>query len=96
MQIDDINKRAINLVIEVIKLKEEVLAQLLECRIFANLYSLLIDHILREARFYLKSLEDLQKRAKSTNDILAQEIFWDRIMKEHALFIRGTFRSNRK
>ena len=89
MQIDDINKRAINLVIEVIKFKEKVLAQLLECRIFANLYSLLIDHILREARFYLKSLEDLQKRAKSTNDILAQEIFWDRIMKEHALFVRG-------
>ena len=63
--------------------------QLTQCEIFANLYSLLIDHILREARFYLKSLRDIQNRIKPSNDIIDQEIFWDTIMKEHALFIRG-------
>lgn len=88
-QVDNINQRAINLVIEVIKFKEKVLAQLLECKMFANLYQLLVDHILREARFYLKSLEDIQMGVKHAKDILEQEVFWDTIMKEHALFIRG-------
>mgnify|MGYP001205244303 CR=1 FL=1 len=88
-QINNINQRAINLVIEVIKFKEKVLAKLLKCNVFANLYQLLIDHILREAKFYLKSLEDIQSRVKPTNDILEQEVFWDTIMKEHAFFIRG-------
>ena len=55
---------------------------------FANLYQLLIDHILREAKFYLMSLENVQKRIKPITDILEQE-YWDTIMKEHALFIRG-------
>lgn len=88
-QINNINQRAINLVIEVIKFKEKVLAKLLKCNVFANLYQLLIDHILRKAKFYLKSLEDIQSRVKPTNDILEQEVFWDTIMKEHAFFIRG-------
>lgn len=89
MKVDNINTRAINLVMEVIKYKEKVLTQLLNCEIYANLYSLLVDHILREAKFYLKALEDIQKRVKPANGILEQEIFWDTIMKEHALFIRG-------
>lgn len=88
-RIDNINKRAINLVIEVIKFKEKVLAKLLECKMFANLYQLLIDHILREAKFYLMALENIQKQIKPITDILEQEIFWDTIMKEHAFFIRG-------
>ncbi|WP_025640887.1 DUF2935 domain-containing protein [Schnuerera ultunensis] len=88
-RIDNINKRAINLVIEVIKFKEKVLAKLLECKMFANLYQLLIDHILREAKFYLMALENIQKQTKPITDILEQEIFWDTIMKEHAFFIRG-------
>ncbi|CCQ94238.1 conserved hypothetical protein [[Clostridium] ultunense Esp] len=88
-RIDNINKRAINLVIEVIKFKEKVLAKLLECKMFANLYQLLIDHILREAKFYLMALENVQKQTKPITDILEQEIFWDTIMKEHAFFIRG-------
>lgn len=89
MKVNEINQRAINLVIEIIQYKEKVLAQLLSCKMFANLYSLLVDHILREAKFYLGSLRDVQKRIKPVNDILAQEIFWDTIMKEHALFVRG-------
>lgn len=89
MKVDRINQRAINLIIEVIRYKEKVLALLLGCKMFANLYSLLVDHILREAKFYLGALGDIQKRIKPVNDILAQEIFWDTIMKEHALFVRG-------
>lgn len=89
MQVSNINQRAINLVMEVIKFKEKVLSLLLSCKMFANLYSLLVDHILREAKFYLNSLEDIEKRMKPKNGIIEQEIFWDTIMKEHAQFIRG-------
>jgi len=88
-QAEDINQRAMNLVREVIKFKEKVLAKRLECKIYVNLYQLLIDHILREARYYLNLLEDIQNRTKSMKNILEQQVFWDTIMQEHALFIRG-------
>ena len=85
----DLNQRAINLVKEVIKFKEMVLSLLLSCNIFAALYPLLVEHILREAKLYLSNLEDLQQMMRPDNSILEQEIFWDIIMEEHALFIRG-------
>ncbi|NMA87137.1 MAG: DUF2935 domain-containing protein [Tissierellia bacterium] len=85
----DLNQRTINLVKEVIQFKEMVLALLLSCNIFAALYPLLIEHILREAHLYLRNLMDLQKNMKPEDGILEQEIFWDTIMGEHALFIRG-------
>ena len=85
----ELNNRIINLVVEVIKFKEKVLAQLLSCNIYAALYPLLVEHILREAKLYLKNLIDLQERMKPKNTILEQEMFWDTIMGEHALFIRG-------
>lgn len=88
-RVHNINQRAINLVIEVIKFKEKVLARVLNCKMYTTLYPLLIEHILREAKLYLQMLRDLQNRNKPKDTILEQEIFWDTIMGEHALFIRG-------
>ena len=88
-QVFDLNNRAINLVVEVIKFKEKILAQLLDCNIYAALYPLLVEHILREAKLYLRNLIDLQEQMKPKNGILEQEIFWDTIMSEHSMFIRG-------
>jgi len=85
----DLNQRTMNLVKEVIQFKEKVLALLVKCEIFAALYPLLVEHILREAKLYLSNLMDLQKKMKPHNNILEQEIFWDTIMGQHALFIRG-------
>ena len=34
-------------------------------------------------------LKDLQNRIKPKDNIFEQEIFWDTIMEEHVLFIRG-------
>jgi hypothetical protein len=61
------------------------------CRIFTFNYPLLLDHILREARFYLGMLTRIQQRATvdPVADMIQQEIFWNRIMAEHAKFIRG-------
>lgn len=90
-EIYDINERAITLASAVIDFKEKIISKVLSCKIFINLYYLLLDHILREAKLYLKMLTELQNpsRDKSKDTILEQEIFWNTIMEEHALFIRG-------
>ena len=88
-QVFDLNTRSINLVVEIINFKEKVLAQLLDCNIYAALYPLLVEHILSEAKLYLRNLIDIQERMQPKNGILGQEIFWDTIMEQHAEFIRG-------
>lgn len=85
----DLNNRAINLVLEVIAFKEKVLAKLLDCTVYAALYPLLVEHVLREAKLYHRYLVTIQNRMKPENTILEQETFWDRIMGKHSLFIRG-------
>ena len=60
------------------------------CNIFTANYPLLIEHILREARLYRETLEGLMKHKKVCyRNLQNQEMFWNRIMMEHALFIRG-------
>jgi hypothetical protein len=57
--------------------------------LFTWSFPLLVDHIRREALFYIKSLQRLQRRQvlDLATDALEQEMFWNRIMKEHAWFI---------
>jgi hypothetical protein len=54
-------------------------------------YPLLIDHILREAKYYLKKIEDLQSdnQIMTEQNLIEEEIFWNKIMAEHSKFIRG-------
>ena len=89
-EIRTINQRAMRLLHEIISFKERLLDEVLTCRLFTGNYPLLIDHILREARLYLSYVEELERhgtiRPETTRDI---ELFWNRIMMEHALFIRG-------
>ena len=60
------------------------------CKLFTVNYPLLIEHIIREVklyRSYIKALEankDIDKE-----NIRNTELFWDQIMMEHSLFIRG-------
>ncbi len=84
-----INERAINLVSKVIRFKEDLIDEILNCKIFITLYFLFIDHILREARLYLRMLIEIQDSIRNRRGILREEIFWNTIMEEHALFIRG-------
>jgi len=86
-----LNQKAIVLVTALINFKTRILSNVLACRLFTVNYPLLIDHILREARLYLGELQRLQKREENANakEFAEQEIFWNRIMAEHAKFIRG-------
>lgn len=90
-QVAGINQRAIALTQGLINFKTLVLDSMLTCRIFTFNYPLLIDHIRREAILFLELLTRLQNRVvvDIARFALEQESFWNRIMAEHAKFIRG-------
>lgn len=89
-RIKSVNQRAIRLLREIIAFKEQLLSEVLTCRTFTGNYPLLIDHILREAKLYLSYTEELERTGTiSPENSRNAELFWNRIMMEHALFIRG-------
>jgi hypothetical protein len=47
------------------------------------------EHIRREANLYRIQLTALENRQNPNDNLKETELFWDRIMMEHALFIRG-------
>jgi hypothetical protein len=90
-QVSTLNQKAITATTVIVDYKSKLLQDILTCKVFTFNYPLLIDHILREARFYLKMLYQLQNRqaVNIVRDIIIQEIFWDQSMAEHAKLIRG-------
>lgn len=86
-----LNENAIRLVSSLIRFKTRVLNDVLSCRLFTVNYPLLIEHILREAKLYLSTIQMLQSRTDINleQEAYEQEAFWNRIMAEHAKFIRG-------
>lgn len=86
-----LNQKAIALGIALIKFKTRLLANVLSCKLFTFNYPLLIDHILRETKLFVRLLQQLQafSNIDSASEIIKQEAFWNRIMAEHAKFIRG-------
>lgn len=86
----NLNNRALNLVDGLINFKERILNEVLSCKMFTANYPLLIDHILREAKLYRSYIIALENgKDIEFGDMKQVELFWDRIMMEHALFIRG-------
>jgi hypothetical protein len=86
-----LNDQAIKLVSGLIQFKVGILTDVLACKLFTTNYPLLIDHILREAKLYLATIQKLQKREDFNleQEAYEQEAFWNRIMAEHSKFIRG-------
>ncbi|MGN0425809.1 MAG: DUF2935 domain-containing protein [Acetatifactor sp.] len=90
MAVNELNRRALCLLNDFIDFKEDILRQVKECRLFTVNYPLLIEHILREAKLYRATVEELlDDRELSYRNLRKTEEFWNRIMMEHALFIRG-------
>ncbi len=89
-RVKQINTSARNLINGLINFKQRLLNGVLSCNLFTVNYPLLIEHILREARLYLSLVNDLENRVDiDSKDARETELFWDQIMMEHALFIRG-------
>ncbi len=88
--VKNLNRRAINLISGLIELKEKILKEVSACRLFTFNYPLLIEHILREAKMYRFIISQLENKGMVSDcDMYKTETFWNRIMMEHALFIRG-------
>ena len=89
-QVRALNRRALRLVDGLISFKERILENVLDCRMFTANYPLLIEHILREAKLYRKYIRQLEENGRLNDETMKQtECFWNQIMMEHALFIRG-------
>lgn len=85
-----INERALELLKGLIEFKESILKDVDCCTLFTTNYPLLIKHILREAKLYCSLIESLMNgRGISPRRLCETERFWNQIMMEHALFIRG-------
>lgn len=86
-----LNQRSIGLIAALIQFKNTILSNVLSCKMFTVNYPLLLDHIIREANFYLRMIQRLQNREEINAEIevYEQELFWNRIMAEHSKFIRG-------
>ncbi|MFL0197748.1 DUF2935 domain-containing protein [Clostridium sp. WILCCON 0269] len=86
-----LNQRAMVLTKALAEFKTKLLSDVLSCRIFTTNYPLLIDHILREAKFYFMLVQRLQNHGEINveKEAYEQETFWNRIMAEHSKFIRG-------
>ena len=90
-RVSNINNRAMELTKGLARFKTKLLSDVISCRVFTVNYPLLIDHILREAKFYfilVQRLENLEK-IDLEKEAYDQESFWNRIMAEHSKFIRG-------
>lgn len=89
-QVKILNKTALRLLNGLISLKEEILDKVLRGQMFTMNYPLLIEHILREAKLYRKYVQRLEEEGEICMQCMKEvECFWNQIMMEHALFIRG-------
>lgn len=88
--INRINNHSLHLLDELIHFKESILNEVKNGRLFTFNYPLLIEHILREAKLYRSTIQNLLNNHQvSYKGLFGTEEFWNRIMMEHALFIRG-------
>lgn len=86
-----LNSKAYRLTAALAEFKDRLLANVRACKMFTVNYPLLIEHILREAKFYMGMLLALTqgKSIMNSADLMSQELFWNRQMAEHAKFIAG-------
>lgn len=89
-QVQALNQMALRLLDGLISLKEQTLTHVLSCRMFTMNYPLLLEHIIREAKLYREYVLRLETDGDLDPQVMGRlEQFWNQIMMEHALFIRG-------
>lgn len=90
-QIDALNAAALNLARQMAQFMQRILDDVAACRIETSLYPTQIDHLARELQHYIFRLSRLSEgeNALTTEQIIAEQAFWNEIMGEHAEFIDG-------
>lgn len=87
----ELNEKSLHLLDGLIAFKEKILDNVLHCCMFTTNYPLLIEHITNEAKRYYSYIQHLQDQGFINFDNPENtEEFWNNIMRQHALFIRGT------
>lgn len=90
-RVSSLNKAILKNLNGLICLKEEILKRVLNCQLFSSNYPLLIEHTIREAEMYRENIRAVENDISSVcSSECKDESFWDHIMMEHALFIRGS------
>ncbi|TGE34048.1 DUF2935 domain-containing protein [Desulfosporosinus sp. Sb-LF] len=89
-QVSELNHKSINLTTSFAKFKAMVLNQVTHCHLATNLFPSQLEHVYREALFYLKVIKRMQNNqfVDGRVDLFEQEVFWGEIMEEHAMFVR--------
>lgn len=88
--VHSLNRRTLPVIQNLIHFKQEILNDVLTCKMYTTNYPLLIRHIMNEAQMYYDLLNKLENHEGWSNHYLyQQEMFWNQIMMEHAQFIRG-------
>lgn len=89
-QVRLLNQKTLYLLNGLIAFKEKILQEVLGCNLYTANYPLLIAHILREAKLYRQMIMELEEKGcVESKDLKETELFWNQIMMEHAMFIRG-------
>ncbi len=90
-EVERLNRDAYRLTGALVRFKEKLLANVRACKLFTFNYPLLIDHILREAKLFMQLLAALVRgeNIMRSEELVNQEVFWNRIMAEHSKFIAG-------
>ena len=88
-RVRELNRTALHLLDGLIAFKEDILRRVLRCSMFTANYPLLIEHITREAKLYRTFTTALERGDLDVASMKETEMFWNRIMMEHARFIRG-------
>lgn len=84
-----LNEEIIQLTVQFIEFKTELLIMMLDCRLLGYNYPLLIDHVRRESIRYVQTLKSLQqgKVINPITNITKENVFWTKIMADHSKFI---------
>lgn len=89
-RISNINIQTLPIIENLIHFKNDILNKVLSCEMYTTNHPLLIEHIMNEAKMYHSLLSKVEQRGVFTEtDLYEQELFWNKIMMEHAQFIRG-------
>ncbi len=89
--VSSLNQRGIVLSAQIAEFKRLVRDSVLSCTLFTWNFPLLLDHIRREALMYNANLIKFQRGENPHDPVMAAQLeaFWNRLMEEHALFIRN-------
>lgn len=89
-QVKQLNRHAMRLLNGIICFKERLLKQVSSCQMAIGFYPSFISHTIHEANMYRKCLMCAEtKPYYQCNTAKQEQLFWNEIMKEHALFMAG-------